>query len=274
MIQDLGNSIFDNSYHNYNLSEKDSIIVCKDNKVLVNVANGIVTFPKQIDFDNFSEYRYLFSINEKRYFTVFNYSIKDENYTYESKEIFRTVLPKEDRYAGIVGYQLCNWYLDHKFCSKCGRPLVHDTKERMLKCSCGMINYPIISPAIIVGIVHKDKLLITKYADRDYKKYALIAGFTEIGETLEGTVKREVLEEVSLHVKDIKYYGCQPWPFTGTLLVGFFARVDGDTHIAIDEEELSEGRWIARSDMDEIKDDGISLTREMMMAFKNNTIKW
>ena len=104
MIQDLGNSIFDNSYHNYNLSEKDSIIVCKDNKVLVNVANGIVTFPKQTDFNSFSEYRYLFSINEKRYFTVFHYSIKDENYTYESKEIFRTVLPKEDRYAGVISY--------------------------------------------------------------------------------------------------------------------------------------------------------------------------
>lgn len=70
MIQDLGNSIFDNSYHNYNLSEKDSIIVCKDNKVLVNVANGIVTFPKQTDFDNFSEYRYLFQLMKKVFYCV------------------------------------------------------------------------------------------------------------------------------------------------------------------------------------------------------------
>ena len=241
----------------------------------MNVTNGFISFPKQKDFDYFSEYRYLFSINDKRYFTVFDWSIKNKNFTYESKEIFRVVLPKEERYAGIVGYQLCNWYLEHKFCSKCGKMLVHDSKERMLKCnSCGMMNYPTISPAIIVGIVYNDKLLITKYAGRDYKKYALVAGFTEIGETLEETVKREVFEEVSLHVKDIRYYGCQPWPFTSSILVGFFAKVDGDTEISIDEDELSEGKWIARSDMDEIEDDGISLTREMMMAFKNNTIKW
>ena len=69
---------------------------------------------------------------------------------------------------------------------------------------------------------------MSKYADRDYKKYALLAGFTEIGETIEETVKREVMEEVGLKVKNIRFYKSQPWSFTDTLSMGFFADLDGD----------------------------------------------
>lgn len=275
MIQDLDDSIFDNSYHAYDIHDTDNVIVCKENMVLLYKSRDIIVFPKVSDFECYKSYRYLFSINGIRYFTLSDWVMENEKYTYESIELFRIALPKEERFAGIVGYQLCSWYDSHRFCSRCSKPLRHDEKERMLRCdSCGMMNYPTISPAIIVGIVHRDKLLITKYAGRSYKRYALVAGFTEIGETLEETVKREVLEEVSLRVKDIQYYGCQPWPFTNSILVGFFAKVDGDTAIAIDEDELSEGRWISRAEMADIEDDGITLTREMMMAFKNDTIQW
>lgn len=269
MIQDLDNSIYNNSYHNYQIRDIDRAIICNDRTVLLKKINEEIEFPQIKELKSFGEYIYLFSINDIRYFTVSDAIIYDDSYTYENIEIFRVALPKEERFAGITGFQLCNWYESHKFCSRCGNKLIHDTKERMLKCpECNMMNYPTISPAIIVAIVNGDKLLITKYAGRDYKKYALVAGFAEIGETLEETVKREVYEEVSLKVKDIKYYGCQPWSFTSSLLIGFFARVDGNTDITIDGEELSEGRWIDRKDMGDIEDDGITLTREMMMAFK------
>ncbi len=123
-----------------------------------------------------------------------------------------------------------------------------------------------ICPAVIVSVTVKDRLLLTKYAGRANLNYALIAGFAEIGETIEETVEREVMEEVGLKVKNIRYYKSQPWSFTDTLLMGFFADVDGESRILLDETELSVGKWCTRDEIPE--DDGVSLTREMMAVFK------
>ena len=138
-----------------------------------------------------------------------------------------------------------------------------------MRCACcGNMVYPKIAPAVIVGVIYDNKILMTKYSDREYKKYALIAGFTEIGETAEETVRREVMEEVGLKVKDIVYYKSQPWSFSGTLLFGFFCDVDGDDTLTVDHEELSMAQWVER---DKIPDQGnnISLTKEMMMLFRD-----
>ena len=138
----------------------------------------------------------------------------------------------------------------------------------MMKCpDCGNMVFPKIAPAVIVGVTDGDRILMTKYADREYKKYALIAGFTEIGETAEQTVEREVMEEVGLSVKNIRYYKSQPWSFSDTLLFGFFAELDGDPEVHLDEHELALARWCTRDEIPE--DDGVSLTREMMRVFKN-----
>jgi NAD+ diphosphatase len=97
----------------------------------------------------------------------------------------------------------------------------------------------------------------------------LVAGFAEIGETIEQTVEREVMEEVGLKVKNITYYKSQPWAYSNSLLFGFFAEVDGNTDITLEEAELSEGRWFHRSEID-LVEDGVSLTREMIVKFKNS----
>ena len=143
----------------------------------------------------------------------------------------------------------------------------HDTKERMMYCpSCGRQEYPVLMPAVIVGITNGDKIICSKYEGRSFKQYALIAGFAEIGETIEETVHREVMEEVGLKVKNLHYYKSQPWSFSGTLLFGFFCDVDGDDTLTVDHEELSVAQWF---DRDKIicQDTGSSLTNEMMMVF-------
>ena len=112
-----------------------------------------------------------------------------------------------------------------------------------------------------------DKILLTKYADREYKRYALIAGFTEIGETIEETVAREVFEETGVHIKDITYYKSQPWGYDGNVLMGFFAKLDGDRKITIDEDELSVAEWVNYKDVPD-DEEKISLTREMMTYFR------
>ena len=119
-----------------------------------------------------------------------------------------------------------------------------------------------------MGVKNGDKLLLTKYANRTYKRYALIAGFTEIGETVEETVKREVMEEVGLQVKNIQYYKSQPWGFDSNLLLGFFCDVAEEQEITLDQEELACAEWVDREDIPEYKE-GLSLTHEMMLVFKN-----
>lgn len=111
------------------------------------------------------------------------------------------------------------------------------------------MEFPKICPAVIVGVTDGNRILMSKYAGRSYKKYALLAGFTEIGETVEETVAREVMEEVGLKVKNIRYYKSQPWAFSDTLLMGFYCDLDGDAEVTLDEEELALAEWFERDEI-------------------------
>lgn len=114
-------------------------------------------------------------------------------------------------------------------------PVLPDEKERMLRCpSCGHLIFPTIAPAVIVGVTDGNRIILTTYAAREYKRYALIAGFTEIGETVEETVRREVMEEVGIPVKNIRYYKSQPWGFDSNLLMGFFCQADRKSQMSMD----------------------------------------
>ena len=119
---------------------------------------------------------------------------------------------------------------------------------------------------MIVGVTDGDRLLLSKYAGRSYAHYALIAGYTEIGETMEETVHREVMEEVGLRVKNIRYYKSQPWGIDGNVLMGFYCDLEGDDTIHLDEKELALAQWHDRGALP-VEDDGISLTREMIRIF-------
>jgi NAD+ diphosphatase len=120
---------------------------------------------------------------------------------------------------------------------------------------------------VIIAVTDGDRLLLSKYAGRSYTRYALLAGYTEIGETLEQTVKREVMEEVGLRVKNIRYYKSQPWGVDGNVLMGFYCDLDGDDTIHIDENELAMAEFYGRRNLP-AQDDGISLTREMIRVFQ------
>ena len=150
--------------------------------------------------------------------------------------------------------------------------LRHDDKERMLHCpECDNRVYPRINPAVIVAVTDEDRLLLTTYKGREYKNYALVAGFTEIGESFEDTVRREVMEEAGLKVKNIRYYGSQPWGFADNILAGYFCEVDGGREIHMDEEELASAGFFTRDEIDVEYTDS-SLTNEMICAFKNGKV--
>ena len=186
----------------------------------------------------------------------------------------RKAQPKYSAFAGVTGLQLSEWYKSRRFCGRCGTRMVHSDKERMMQCpSCGLMEYPKISPAVITGLVHDNKILMSKYAGRAYKNYALLAGFSEIGESVEETVRREVMEEVGLKVGKLHYYKSQPWSFTDTLLMGFYAELEGGEDITLDQTELSMAEWFERDEIPVTYED-CSLTNEMIIAFKEGKIHY
>ncbi len=282
MIQDI-HGIYHNEYQELIPEQDDCVMFVQGRSVLMSRDSEqtirYITYGQLMEASggdiSTDACRYLFSIENQgiteKYFLGNSHMLTPqlmEKYEYRQQNVFRTMKPEDKAFAGITACQLANWYENTQFCGKCGTRLEHDKVERMMKCpKCGAMHYPKISPAVIVAVTNGDKILMTKYAGRDYKKYALIAGFTEIGETIEDTVRREVMEEVGIHVKNIRYYKSQPWSFTDTILMGFYCELDGEDTITMDAHELSVAEWIQRENIP-TEYDGISLTNEMIMRFK------
>lgn len=276
MIQDIFPAKFDNHFNNLKPSDMDYTFLFFEGKVLVryNQDSETLTFPTFGDFAGQGlSSTYLFSIDNQKYFLL-----PDQAEVPAGLSAFSFYTPRQLRdiplssnlqlFAVFSAYHLWKWYDDNKFCGHCGYALEHDTVERALFCpECKSKIYPRINPAVIIGIIKGDKILITKYRT-GYAHSALVAGFTEFGETLEQTVEREVMEEVGLKVKNIRYYKSQPWALAQDLLAGFFCEVDGDDKIKMDQGELKYAEWVSREEI-ELQPNNYSLTNEMMKVFKS-----
>lgn len=279
MIQDINPRIFDNSYHKKIAKAQDLFLSYQGDTVLIREDKDKLWYPSFLDFQ--AEYpqlinkaQFLFCIDEINYYLIEETGLDSvSGWAYVSTTRFRSETKYWRSFVGAVGWQLNRWYSNHHFCSKCGDTMHVSDKERMLYCeSCGFQVYPTISPCVIVGVHDGDRLLLTKYAGRAYGGFALIAGFAEIGESIEQTVLREVKEEVGLKVKNLKFYKSQPWPFSDTLLMGFYAELDGEDTITLQEDELALAIWVNREDIPP-EEQKISLTSEMMETFRIGAIE-
>ena len=274
MIQDI-NGQYDNTYNIDEIGKGDIVLAYRGFEVLAKKEGSGFVFPSAGEIDPEAEGAkavYLFSVNGKKYF---NYTeldeVEAEGFEYLDLRSFFGAGAQDCIFASVTGMQLANWYRQRRYCGKCGARTVISEKERSLVCpECGQTEYPKISPAVIIGITDGDKIVMTKYAE-GYSKFALVAGFCEVGESFEDTVRREVMEEVGLKVKNITYYGSQPWSYSDSLMAGFFCEVDGDIQIIIDRNELSVAGWYQKSEIPE-NNDSMSLTGEMMQYFKNNDL--
>ena len=239
--------------------------------VLCRVQDNEIALPQVRDFPEAGEYRFLFTLDSAPcYLAAKGPAEAPVGWEYIAVKGLRrrAAGPREIIFAVWTAFQLSNWYMDNRYCGRCGNLTHPANDERAMVCDhCGRRIYPRIIPAVIVGVTNGDKILMTKYKGRDIPYYALIAGFTEIGETLEETVAREVMEEAGLKVKNIRYYKSQPWGIVDDLLAGFYCNVDGSTEITLDTHELKEAVWVGREDVKGQPDD-FSLTNEMMMVFK------
>lgn len=214
------------------------------------------------------------TIDDQGYYLVNERGIFSDDIELEmvSNEILRHFEPLEEAFGGATVLQLYRWYEGNRFCGKCGKPMKPSEKERAIVCDeCGYMVFPKICPAITAAVIDGDRILLIRHSGGPFRRYALVAGYVEIGETFEDTVKREIKEEVGLNVKNIKYYKNQPWALSDTQMIGFTCELDGDDRTTIQEEELQEARWFTA---DEIPPDiaDRSLTYEIIGNFRKEKI--
>jgi NAD+ diphosphatase len=152
--------------------------------------------------------------------------------------------------------QLLNWQKMHRFCGSCGRKTEDHESEQAKVCpTCSLTWYPRISPCIIVLVTRGQELLLARSPRFTEGMYSTLAGFIEPGESVESTLRREITEEVSITIKNIRYFGSQPWPFPGQLMLGFFAEYDSG-EIRIDGEEIVDAAWYHYTDLPMIPSEG------------------
>ena len=164
--------------------------------------------------------------------------------------------------------QLVNWNQSHQYCGKCGKLTEDKTDERAKICpECGLVNYPRLSPAIIVAVLKSDRILLGRNKRFRLPFYSVLAGFVEPGETLEDCVKREIREEVGISVKNIRYFGSQPWPFPDSLMIAFVADYAGG-EICTDGSEIIDAAWFAKDNLPQIPPK-ISIARQLIDWFVN-----
>ncbi|MDG5815518.1 NAD(+) diphosphatase [Chitinispirillales bacterium ANBcel5] len=175
----------------------------------------------------------------------------------------RSVLDKDLLPMLSYAYHMYNWNKSTQFCGACGNPTVLSDLEVAKNCpNCHEVNYPRISPAMIAGVVRGNELLMVK--SRLYKSpyFSIVAGYLEPGETLEQCVAREVNEETGITVKNITYFGNQPWGWSGSVMVGFTAEYQSG-EISIDESEIIEADWFPLNKLPE-RHPGKSISKDII----------
>lgn len=280
MIQDIAPHRLDNSFAARREARDDDFIVVFSKGNMLLIADGDskkIAFPTVLEMrEKVTVLTYLFALDDKCFFLA---EIDDETVDLAPYSFYRlnevrkwNLEPKDTMYAAFTAFHLATWYMNNRYCGRCGKELVFDDTERAVFCpSCNNKIYPRINPAVIIGIKNGNRLLITRYRT-GFANNALVAGFTEIGETFEETVEREVMEEVGLKVKNIRYYKSQPWGIAADILTGFYCEVDGSDEIKMDENELKYAEWVERDEI-VLQPQEYSLTNEMMKRFKDGLEK-
>jgi NAD+ diphosphatase len=181
------------------------------------------------------------------------------------RELFGA-LSEETFAAAGRATQVIDWATTHRFCGRCATPTERIPDERCMRCpKCGHLAYPRITPAIIVLVRRGDEALLARGARFPLPFYSTLAGFSEIGESLEETLAREVREEVGIEVKDIRYFGSQPWPFPNSLMIGYTAEWAAG-ELQIDGKEILDARWY-RADALPSVPPKISIARRLIDAW-------
>lgn len=277
MLHEIAPHEFNNQYQaGYKSAESDYILHYRNNMVVLKQYANAYHLPQKSDFKEVikdSSLTFLFTFNKVACFLFEDeFEVTNEHLRLVETNFFRTTQQQAIAWVVIAGYHLQSWYTQNKFCGRCGSPTLHKQTERALEChKCKHTIYPRISPAIIVAIVCNDKILLARNTSFIGGWYSLIAGYADIGESLEETVRREVKEEVGIDVTNIRYYNSQPWPPSGSIMIGFVAEADANQAIIIDGNEIAEAAWFSRGGLPK-HSLNLSIAGEMIEKFERNEL--
>lgn len=180
------------------------------------------------------------------------------------------LLPQAAYDEASKAFQLLYWDTHSRYCPVCGTPTEQTTPICKRCPQCGNELYPPIAPAIIVLIRKGEEVLLVHARNFRGNFHGLVAGFIEVGETLEECVRREVREETGLEIKELRYFGSQPWPYPSGLMIGFTAQYAGGS-LKLQAEELSTGAFFSKDNLPEIPRK-LSLARKLIDAWLEGKI--
>ena len=240
-------------------SENDCIILPAEKDIH---ANGITVVHKQ----------YLGALNTTPCFAgEVEATIQSGSY-FEFKDLRALITTLDEEMVSIAGRanQLVYWNKAHRYCGACGHATHDKTDERAKICPrCGLTNYPRLSPAIIVAVVRDDKILLARNQRFKLPMYSVLAGFVEPGETLEACIHREIKEEVGVAVKNIRYFGSQPWPFPDSLMIAFTADYESG-EVEVDPSELLDAQWFTKDNLPQVPT-RISIAGQLIEWFRRKS---
>ncbi|MBS2212097.1 NAD(+) diphosphatase [Carboxylicivirga mesophila] len=277
MINEIYPNQLSTAYDSNKAVEKDDYVFHYSGKSIVLMGDDTqAVVPQRKDFGDSIKtcsLIYMFSLNEQNCFLCMEKPFAlPVGLTLQDIDVFRR-LPQEIGWSIILGFHLHNWYQNHQYCGRCGAATDPGANERSIICkACNTTVYPTISPAIIVAITCGDKILLARGNHFPPGRFSLVAGYVDVGETLEEAVIREVKEEVGLDVTNIRYYKNHPWPLSGSIMVGFIAETDDQQTIEIDHNEIAEADWFSRHHLPEHYSATISISGEMIDKFRKGEL--
>lgn len=185
-------------------------------------------------------------------------------------------LPGNDLETYSMARSMVDWHARHRFCAQCGEPTAIAKGGWQRTCgTCKAEHFPRVDPVTIMLVEHDGQLLLGRQPNFPGGFYSALAGYVEPGETIESAVRREVLEEAGVAVRDVTYCSSQAWPFPSQLMIGCYALAD-DPAITIDTTELEDARWFARQDVADAMAgrEGAIFTPPPSMAIAHHLIHW
>ncbi|MBR2532426.1 MAG: NAD(+) diphosphatase [Lachnospiraceae bacterium] len=275
MIQDISPYTFDNRFDPIQPADESPVIICYKQRILCKCNEECVSLPTAEETETIwgvrkEDLHFLFRIDETAFFLCDRDLPTCDDWHWEHPLAVRGKEPSWLSFAAAVGAHLAHWYETSRFCGRCGHANIHSESARAMVCpSCGNITFPRINPIVIVAVLDGDRMLVARYNRKHFdprnSQYVLLAGYVEIGESYEDTVRREIREETGLEVRNIRYTGSQPWPFSQTTIAGFYAEADSRLPLKMQKEELSELLWVSREDLP---------PRKNLTSMTDNLIEW
>ena len=253
---------------NIRIEPQDFIICISDENIIISKDRNLLPKYKECDDISF-KYKpiYLGDINQTKCF--FSEIEEYDKSVFIDLRAFMRESEKSQVLAVSTAITLNNWIKYTTYCGACGKKTqFHKTEKAKICTNCHKIYFPKISPAVITLIEKKgkpNKILLAYNRNFKTKVFALIAGFVDPGESLEGAVKREIMEEVNIKVKNIRYFDSQPWPFPDSLMIGFLAEYDSGI-IQPDGIEICEADWFDITNLPEIPQKG-SISRKLIDSY-------